>query len=76
IAPRVWIDNMVADAEAAPEDGMISEYMIYEITGETTFTAQSVAGHVSSYIYVTWMDAEGNWYETIETILHKGVYDM
>ena len=76
IAPRVWIDNMVADAEAAPEDGMISEYMIYEITGETTFTAQSVAGHVTSYIYVTWQDAEGNWYETVETIMHKGIYDL
>ena len=71
IAPRVWVDKMVGDADVAPEDGKVSQHMVYEITAETTLTAQSVATNVDNYVYVTWMDAEGNWYEAVETILYK-----
>ncbi len=75
VATRTWIDNMVADAEAAPADGKVSQHLVYEISAETTLTAQSVAGHVSNYVYITWQDADGNWYEAAEYLLHKGVYE-
>lgn len=75
VATRVWIDNMVGAAEAAPADGLISQHLVYEITGETTFTAQAVSGHVTNWVYVTWQDADGNWYQTVETVLNKGIYE-
>lgn len=75
VATRTWLDNMVANAEAAPADGKVSQHMVYEISAETTLTAQSVAGHISNYVYITWQDADGNWYEATENLLHKGLYE-
>ncbi len=75
VATRTWIDNMVASAEAAPADGNVSQHMVYEISAETTLTAQAVSGHVTNYVYITWQDADGNWYEATENVLHKGVYE-
>ena len=73
VATRTWIDNMVADAEAAPADGKVSQHLVYEISAETTLTAQSVSGHVTNYVYITWQDADGNWYEATENVLYKAL---
>ena len=63
ISVRVWIDKMIGDPEAVPEGGLISQHMHYTFTEETTFVAQMVATNVDSHVYVTWRDADGNWYE-------------
>ena len=73
ISPRVWIDNMLIDVEDAPEDGLISQHLVYKTLQQTTYTAQAMHANVNSYVYVTWTDAEGNWYETIETVLFNEV---
>lgn len=63
IAVRVWVDKMISDPEAVPEGGLISQHMHYTFTEETTFVAQMVATNSDAHVYVTWRDADGNWYE-------------
>ncbi len=72
ITTRTWLDRMINQADAWPEDNKIMSNMYYKHTGnEFTFTSCEMATWVSYDLDITWKDAEGNWYESTLVELHK-----
>lgn len=72
VATRTWLEKMINQADAWPEDNKMMSGMYYKHTGnEFTFTSCEMATWVSWDLDITWKDAEGNWYESTLVELHK-----
>ncbi|MBR2424598.1 MAG: hypothetical protein IKB18_05450 [Tidjanibacter sp.] len=77
VEPHKWIDNMIGYAvkSTLPTNNQIkpSNSTAYEISSEYAFTA-TLSGTSSYQVYITWQDAEGNWYETVRTPVWVSIY--